>query len=77
MRKKDEIANPLSCFNRAADEEMLFVLRARDIAAAPTIRAWAARRIELGKNKMTDAQIGEALRIADAMEHQQRFGVVS
>lgn len=41
MMKKDELANPNSCLNRAADNEPVFVFRAQDVFAAATIREWA------------------------------------
>ena len=61
MLKRDELANPESCFNRARDDEYVFVLLGRDQAAATAIRAWAAERVRLGKNKVSDAQICTAL----------------
>lgn len=70
MRKRDELEIPTSCLNRAADDEMLFVLLGRDVAAPAAIRAWVAERIALGKNKANDAQILEALRCALAMERR-------
>lgn len=43
MIKKDEIANPTSCLNKAGNDEPIFVLRAQDVFAADTILAWADR----------------------------------
>lgn len=68
MMKKNEAANPESCWNRAGEDELLFVLLGRDKAAADTIRFWAGRRCELGKNKPDDGQIEEALHLADEIE---------
>lgn len=68
MRKRDELTDPKSCMSRAHDDEMTFVLLARDVAAAETIRFWVARRIELGKNKPDDPQIVEALECARQMD---------
>jgi len=65
MRKTEELADQNSCLNRAKDDEMLFVLLGRDIAAPAAIRAWCKERIRLGKNKRDDAQIREALACAD------------
>lgn len=67
MRKREELADPNSCLNRAAEEEMLFVLLGRDEAAADTVREWCALRVKIGKNKWTDPQIQNALACADAM----------
>jgi hypothetical protein len=65
--KKDELANPNSCINRAQDDEPTFVLLARDPAAPQAILDWVHRRIVLAKNKMSDQQIQEATQIAKDM----------
>jgi hypothetical protein len=67
MLKREEAAEPNSCWNKARSDEPLFVLLARDVAAAETMRFWAARRVELGKNKLDDPQIVSALADADRM----------
>lgn len=41
MLKRDEIVNPQSCLNKAADDELVFVLRARDPIAAEVVEFWA------------------------------------
>lgn len=68
MLKALELQNPDSCLNRARDDEWLFVLLGRDIAAPATIRFWVSERIRLGKNVSTDLQIQEAINCAEAME---------
>ena len=40
MRKQDELDDPRSCLNKAGPDEPLFVLRAHDIFAPDTVRAW-------------------------------------
>ncbi len=70
MIKKEELTNPQSCMSRAVDDEMTFVLLARDSAAPVAIEAWVAERIRLGKNNPGDAQIVEALDCADTMRVQ-------
>ena len=40
MRKRDELSDPNSCLNKAADDEPVFVLRAHDASAPDAIRAW-------------------------------------
>lgn len=67
MRKREERDNPESCFNRAKDDELVFVLLERDHAAPAAIRAWCHERIMRGMNKPEDAKITEALRVADMM----------
>ena len=72
MIKRDEIEHTESCLNKARDNERLFVLLARDAAAPVAIRAWVAERLRLGKNKLDDAQIREALDCATRMEIERR-----
>jgi hypothetical protein len=62
MRKRQELTDPRSCLNKAADDEMLFVLRGHDVAAPAAVRAWIEERIRLGKNARDDAQIADAER---------------
>lgn len=52
MRKKDEIATATSCLNKAADDEPIFVLRAKDPLGAVMVRQWAemAKAWRIGKN---------------------------
>ena len=69
MRKRDEILDPNSCLNRAASNEMIFVLLARDKAAPFAIRSWCDERIRIGKNKPTDRDIVSALNCAYKMEN--------
>ena len=68
MRRIDEFTNPDSCFNKADNEEPVFVLLARDPSAPIAIRVWVALRIKDGKNQMGDTQTTEALKLADEME---------
>lgn len=68
MIKREEIANPQSCLNRALDDEMTFVLLARDPTAARVIRFWVNERINLGKNNEGDREIKEALECASRMQ---------
>lgn len=49
MIKRSELADPNSCLNKAADDELLFVLIGRDEDMADTIRYWTRRRIRRGK----------------------------
>jgi hypothetical protein len=60
MRKRDEVADPGSCLNKARDDEWLFVLLGRDPAAPAAVRAWVQERIRLGKNTPGDPQVMEA-----------------
>jgi phage protein D len=59
MLKREELADPNSCLNRAKDDELIFVLLGRDTAASVALRAWIEERIRLGKNTREDRQIQE------------------
>ena len=72
MKKTDEATQRNSCWNKARDDERVFVLLARDAAAPETLRFWASRRVELGKNQPGDPQIVEALDCADRMEDEAK-----
>lgn len=71
MTRREEITDINSCFNRANNDEMLFILMGRDIAAPGTVLSWVLERVRLGKNKMSDPQILEALAWADKITKQQ------
>jgi hypothetical protein len=68
MKKWDELSDPDSCLNRAHDDEILFVLLARDKASPATVRFWIEERIRLGLNGPDDPQIQEASIRAHEME---------
>lgn len=78
MKKRDELANPNSCINRAEDDEPVFVLRAHDPAAPEIVREWAdayASRKEDKQGEMTEqqrAKYREALDLAKQMEAWQK-----
>jgi len=67
--KTDELKQ--GCMSRALDDEMTFVLLARDIAAPAIIRAWCDERIARGRNRSNDHQIIEARICANEMERQR------
>lgn len=71
MQKAIEESDERSCWNKARDDERVFVLLERDVAAPATIRDWANRRVRLGKNSPDDPQIREALACAALMEATQ------
>lgn len=68
MKKRDELSDPNSCMGRAGDDELTFVLLARDAAAPAAIRAWIVERVRLGKNRPDDDQLLDAEQCARAME---------
>lgn len=71
MRKQFEQNDPNSCLNRAQNNEMLFVLRGHDVCAPFTIRQWVQMRVTMGKNKLDDPEIQEALSSAAIMERER------
>ena len=77
MRKRDELTDPRSCMSRARDDELTFVLLARDRAAPVAVRAWIEERVRLGKNVRNDPQIVEAERWAAEVEAEQRAATVA
>ncbi len=77
MRKCDELKMKNSCWNKAADNEMLFTLLGRDEAAPAAIRAWVGERLRLGKNNRMDEQIQEALLCAHIMENELALAKVT
>jgi hypothetical protein len=64
MLKQAELITPTSCLNKAAADEPIFVLRAKDIAAPMTLRHWAA----MSNGIHEKSKIEEALRLATEME---------
>lgn len=67
MAKKGvEATNPESCFNKAADDEPVFVLRAKDERAPETVRTWAHNSKTFGTHE--PEKIEDAFRLADEME---------
>lgn len=72
MRKCDEVSDKRSCLNKATDNELMFVLLARDFAFPETVRFWVQERIRLGLNHVGDRQVVEALLLADTVEEEQR-----
>ena len=74
MRKRDELSDPKSCLNKARNDEWLFVLLGRDIAAPAAVEAWIAERIRLGENEPDDSQINEAQRWVLTVRAEQEGG---
>lgn len=72
MRKIDEFKDKESCLCKAKMNEMIFVLLGRDSAAPHAIREWCAERIRQGKNWPNDAQIVDALAVAEIMEKERK-----
>lgn len=71
MLKQLELSSPSSCLNKAADDEQVFVLRAKDPHAPQAIRHW----VSMSRGFHADEKLTAALVIADEMErwHGQQF----
>jgi hypothetical protein len=72
VRKIEEIMNPKSCLNKAAEDELIFVLRANDPAMADTIRSWVTIRVQRKLNKLTDVRIVEAIKLANLVDEDEK-----
>lgn len=66
MRKRDEQIDPESTWNRAAQDEPLFVIRAKDKLSASMVRMWAEAAAMTGAHELEKIQ--EARAIAENME---------
>lgn len=64
MIKREEATNPKSCLNQSQDDEMLFVLCARDPMAPDLVERWASQAERHGT---AGAKIAEARACAEAM----------
>lgn len=71
MTKSNERGNPQSCWNKANEHEIMFILLDRDTSAPATIRFWCKERISQGLNSSYDSQIDSAMAIADRIERLQ------
>jgi hypothetical protein len=68
--KMQNLADPASCFNRAAEDEPIFVLRAHDPLAPDAVRRWSyTRMLHRGT---ADVAAAEAAGVADAMEEWRK-----
>lgn len=65
MLKRDELKDPKSCLNKAADDEPIFVIRANDPLARKVVQHWAALALERG---LHEDKIDAAFRFANTME---------
>ena len=77
MTKKELREDPSSCWNKAADDEPLFILRAQDMIAPTLVRDWANKLTQLmvhvpvppgGTRKDVSAKTKGAFDTANAME---------
>lgn len=55
MIKRDELSNPRSCLNKAADDEPVFVFRAQDQTAPMVVEYWLEMNPDLPPEKAQEA----------------------
>lgn len=72
MIKRDELASPDSCINRAADDEPVFVLRAKDPTFGAVIREWIELRIAAGIDDRSDPKLTRAAALIALAEQWRR-----
>lgn len=70
MTKRENIDNPNSCWNKAADDATVFVLKDTDPVFTETVRFWAAKRVEYGIDPPDSPKIRDAVEMADEVEVQ-------
>lgn len=75
MLKRDEIEQPNSCLNKAAADEPVFVLRAKDPLAAQTVERWADYAEGTGQHEA--AKIIEARHLASEMRDWYHANIAS
>lgn len=64
--KAEALANPASCINKAAENEPVFILRAKDPLAASIVRHWGNKALEFRLHEPEKARA--AFDVADAMD---------
>lgn len=71
MTKAEMLADPNSCWNRAKDDEPVFVLLGRDPEAPGTVDYWSRKRRER-KGKAADADCLDAFYVSGSMIRYRR-----
>ena len=74
MRKSEEIADPNSCWNKAGEDEFVFVLLCRDPDIADVIRYWATKRM---LREGADPKIAKAMRDVAEIDRIKRVQKVT
>lgn len=71
MIKADELRTEISCLNKAAPNEPIFVLRANDPIAPQAVRLWAA----MAFNNHEDTKVVDAHLVAAEMEKWRKEAI--
>lgn len=77
MRKKCEAEDPGSCWNKAADEELIFVLRGTDVASLSAVWSWINERVNRGLDQVVDHKIIDAIGWIEVAMYELEHGVGS
>lgn len=72
MLKSDELRTAHSCLNKAASDEPIFVLRAKDALAPQAVRLWAA----MADGVHEIEKRGEAMGLAEEMDRWRKAQTV-
>lgn len=79
MIKSEELANPNSCLNQAADDEPIFVLRANDPLAPTKVVEWAQAYRQLkqrvNRGPLTPPQEEKYRESVESAEEMQAWNV--
>jgi hypothetical protein len=73
MRKEKEFSDSYSCFNKAYDHELIFVLLGRDRVAPYCIFFWVVLRWLFGINDWNDGKMKEARSLARDMRYERKL----
>ena len=68
MTKQDEMRNRESCWNKAKDNEVIFVLRGQDYSSPKAIMFWIMENL----TTTPEAKLRDAFNAAMAMKAQSR-----
>jgi hypothetical protein len=71
MKKFQERLQSDSCWNKAKDEEYVFVLLERDATMASTIEYWCTMRVDMGLNTWEDEKIVSAMDLVNYLRGKQ------
>lgn len=72
MTKRENIDDPNSCWNKAADDEILFILRDKDLTFIPVLLFWVHMRIFMDIDLATSPKLTGALEIVDKVREKRR-----
>ena len=72
MTRSENLSDPNSCFNKANNDEPIFVLRAKDLTSIQVIAYWIHLRIQSKMNTRLDTKMQNARELMAEMEKYAR-----